>query len=79
MPRLSQLSQRQEDKEQWGLLEKSFSGTAGQKGPDHHLEATNGSGARGSPLMLGLGEYEADLKIRLCMYRGAGPRHAWPR
>ncbi|CAE7336975.1 CSU2 [Symbiodinium pilosum] len=28
-----------EDKEQWGLLEKSFSGTAGQKGPDHHLEA----------------------------------------
>ena len=29
----------EEDKEQWGLLEKSFSGTAGQKGPDHHLEA----------------------------------------
>ncbi|CAK9017803.1 unnamed protein product, partial [Durusdinium trenchii] len=31
--------EEEEDKEQWGLLEKSFSGTAGQKGPDHHLEA----------------------------------------
>eukprot|EP00438_Fugacium_kawagutii_P001743 Skav219924 [mRNA] locus=scaffold2006:213687:233286:+ [translate_table: standard] len=29
----------EEDKEQWGLLDKSFSGHAQQKGPDHHLEA----------------------------------------
>mgnify|MGYP002803628185 FL=1 len=37
---LKQVEQEEEeDKEQWGLLEKSFSANAGQKGTDHHLEA----------------------------------------
>ena len=62
----------QEDKEQWGLLEKSFSANAGQKGTDHHLEA-GVLHMRFKPLActpdMFFGEYERDLHLNVSLFK----------